>query len=85
MASSRRRPVCRHVTPRPPEGWLVMAPGAKRASKISVAQKQAGNAAQEIVTSPGGGEVSRHRSDGRARKPDTVGGGRDLFPPRDKR
>lgn len=85
MASWRRRPVCRHVTPHPPEGWLVMAPGAKRASKISVTQKQAGNAAREIMTSPGGGEVSGHRSDGRVHKADTVGGGRDLYSPRDKR
>lgn len=85
MASWRRRTVCRHVTPHPPEGWLVMAPGAKRASKISVTQNQTGNAAREIMTSPRGGEVSGHRRDGRVRKADTFGGGRDFFPPRDKR
>lgn len=77
--------MCRQVTPHLPEGWLVMAPETKHASKISVTQKQAGNAARENMTSPGGGEVSGHRNDSRVRKPVTVGGGRDLFPPRDKR
>lgn len=85
MAQSGKSPNRRHVTPHPAGGWQVVAPSAERASVRSVTQREAEIAARRIVTNLGGGEVTTHGRDGQIRKSDTVGGGSDPFPPRDKR
>lgn len=74
----------RHVVPRS-HGWAVKAPGAKRASSVHRTQAAAEAAAKRIVSRRGGGEVVVHRPNGRIRDADTVGRGRDPFPPRDTR
>ena len=84
MADSNDKPARRHVTPHSSGGWQVVAPAAERASARSVTQREAEVVARRIVTNGGGGEVTVHRRDGRVRKSDTLGGGSDPFPPRDK-
>ena len=84
MAESNNKPRRRHVTPHPSGGWQAVAPGAERASARSVTQREAEIVARRIVTNLGGGEVTVHRRNGRMRKSDTVGGGNDPFPPRDR-
>lgn len=74
----------RHVTPRADGDWNVIAPGATRPSAVLPTQSDAIDRAREIVINQGGGEVVIHRPDGRIRDSDTVGGGNDPFPPRDK-
>lgn len=79
------RPTRRHVTRHPQGGWQVRAPGAERASARTATQRDAQDVARRIVSNLGGGEVTTHGRDGRFRDSDTVGGGNDPFPPRDKR
>lgn len=80
-----RKPVRRIVAPRAEGGYEVTAPGARRASSIEPTKKQAGQRAKEIVTNLGGGEVTYKDKSGRIVDSDTVGGGNDPFPPRDKK
>lgn len=75
----------RSVVPTPMGGWNVIKPGASRASAHLSTQKQAIDRARQIVSNDGGGEVRIHGRDGRIRDSDTVGGGNDPNPPRDRR
>ncbi len=78
-------PTRRIVTPHPDGGWQVKAPGADRASVRTRTQAKAQQVARKIVTNLGGGEVTTAGRNGRFRDSDTVGGGNDPMPPRDKR
>ena len=75
----------RHVVPNPNGGWDVVAPNAGRASAHRDTQADAIDRARDIVTNAGGGEVRIHGRDGQIRDTDTVGGGNDPLPPRDKK
>ena len=66
-------------------GWDVVAPNADRASAHRDTQAEAIERAREIVTNAGGGEVRIHGRDGKIRDSDTVGGGNDPLPPRDRK
>ena len=79
------KPVRRIVAPRKEGGYEVKAPKAQRASAIEPTKRQAGQRAKQIVTNLGGGEVTYKDKKGRIVDSDTVGGGNDPFPPRDKR
>jgi hypothetical protein len=68
-----------------PNGWAVIAPGAKRASNVESTQAAAERRAKEIVSKLGGGEVRIQGRDGRFRDSDTVPPGRDPNPPRDRK
>ena len=79
------RPTRRFVSPHPDGGWQVKAPAADRASARARTQADAQAIARRIVTNLGGGEVTIAGRNGRFRDSDTVGGGNDPMPPRDKR
>lgn len=82
---SGNKPVARHVVRNPKGGWDVRAPGSSRASAHAETQSKAETRAKEIVRNKGGGEVRVHGRDGRIRDADTIKGGNDAHPPRDKR
>jgi hypothetical protein len=75
----------RHVVPNPDGGWDVVAPHAQRASAHTDTKAEAGARAREIVDNAGGGQVINHNKNGEISNPNTVGGGNDPFPPRDKK
>lgn len=75
----------RHVVPNPEGGWDVTKPHGSRASAHTDTQQQAIDRARDIVTNLGGGEVRIHGRDGQIRDSDTVGGGNDPNPPRDRK
>jgi hypothetical protein len=68
-----------------PQGWAVKAPHATRASSVSTRQSDAESRARNIVTNLGGGEVVTQNRQGKWRDSDTVGGGSDPFPPKDRK
>lgn len=79
-------PVRRIVEPNTKgDGYRVVAPKAKQASAVEPTQRAAGKRATEIVTNLGGGEVTYKDAKGRIVDSDTVGGGNDPNPPRDKK
>ena len=65
--------------------WAVKAGNADRASGVYGTQGQAEQAAKGIVRNLGGGEVRIQGRNGHWRDSDTVGGGNDPFPPRDRK
>ena len=79
------KPVRRIVSPDPDGGYRVDAPGSQRASAKEPTKRAAGQRAKEIVTNLGGGEVTFRNDKGQIENSNTVGGGNDPFPPRDKR
>lgn len=66
-------------------GWAVKKPGAERSSSLHDTQREAEQAAKEIVSNLGGGEVRIQGTDGKWRDSDTVAPGNDPFPPRDRK
>lgn len=79
-------PVRRIVEPNTKgDGYRVVAPNAKEASAVEPTKKAAGKRAKEIVTNLGGGEVTYKDAKGRFVDSDTVGGGNDPHPPKDKK
>lgn len=75
----------RHVVPNENGGWNVVKPGGERSSAHTDTQQEAVDRARTIVTNLGGGEVRIHGRNGQIRDSDTVGGGHDPNPPRDRR
>jgi hypothetical protein len=65
--------------------WAVVDVDAERASSLHDTQSQAEQRAKQIVSNLGGGEVRVQGRDGRWRDSDTVGGGNDPNPPRDRK
>lgn len=64
--------------------WVNKRNDADRASSLHKTQKQAENAAKEMLKNQGGGEVTVQGTDsGRFRKKDTVAPGNDPCPPKD--
>ncbi len=68
-----------------PEGWAVKAPNATRASGVYGTQSAAEQAAKQIVSNHGGGEVRIQGRHGQWRDSDTVPRGNDPNPPTDRR
>lgn len=68
-----------------PNGWAVMAGGARKASSVHETQAQAIDAARMAVISRGGGEVRIQSRNGKWRDSETIAPGNDPFPPRDTR
>lgn len=66
-------------------GWAVKKSGAERSSSLHNTQRAAEQAAKEIVSNLGGGEVRIQGTDGKWRDSDTVAPGNDPFPPRDRK
>lgn len=80
MGKNNDRYVVKHE-----DGWAVKKPGADRASSIHDTQRAAEQAAKEIVSNMGGGEVRIQGRDGQWRDSDTVPPGNDPVPPRDRK
>ena len=86
MANPDKRGQARRDVVRRPDGnWAVTRPGSQRASAVAPTQRAAEQRAKGIVGNLGGGEVRIHGRDGRIRDSDTVRGGNDPNPPRDRR
>jgi excisionase family DNA binding protein len=68
------------VSPRHGE-WVVQKPGAARVSSVHSTQREAQDAAREILREDGGGELVTHERDGTIRLKDTIHRP-DPFPPR---
>ena len=68
-----------------PNGWAVMARGARKASSVHETQAQAIDAARMAVINRGGGEVRIQSRKGKWRDSETIAPGNDPFPPRDTR
>lgn len=83
--NSTHSPNRRNVTPSGDGNWAVHKPGASRASSVQPTQAAAIDRAREILLNDGGGELTIHGRDGRIRDSDTVGGGNDPNPPKDKK
>ena len=64
--------------------WANKRQDAERASSLHDTQREAENAAREMLRKQGGGELSVHSRKGEIRSKDTVSPGRDPFPPRDE-
>jgi hypothetical protein len=62
--------------------WVNKRNDSDRASSLHTTQKEAENAAKEMLRNQGGGEVTVQGTDkGQFRKKDTVPPGNDPFPP----
>lgn len=78
-------PERRIVQPSPEGGYEVIKPHHERASAKAPTEKQAYERAKEIVTNLGGGEVTIKDQKGHIKNSNTVGGGNDPNPPKDKK
>ncbi len=64
--------------------WANKRNDSDRASSVHSTQKEAENAAKEMLRNQGGGEVTIQGENGRFRDKDTVKPGNDPNPPKDK-
>jgi hypothetical protein len=67
------------------DGWAVKKTKAGRSSSVHSTQKEAEKRAKQIVDNLGGGEVRIQGKSGPFRDSDTVRGGNDPNPLRDRR
>jgi len=74
----------RTVSRRPDGTWENKRHDADRASSLHATQKEAEQAARDMLRNQGGGELITKGVDGRIRSKDTIALGRDPNPPRDK-
>lgn len=80
MSKGRDRTVSR----RPDGTWENKRNDADRASSLHKTQKEAEQAAKEMLRKQGGGELTVLGVDGKIRSKDTIPPGNDPNPPRDK-
>ena len=73
----------RMVYKRPNGTWANKRNDSDRASSVHDTQKEAENAAREMLKNQGGEELTTKGVDGKIRSKDTIPPGRDPFPPRD--
>lgn len=66
------------------QGWVNKRIDADRASSRHKTQKEAVEAAKEMLSNQGGGELIVKGQDGKIRSKDTVAPGNDPNPPRDR-
>lgn len=64
--------------------WVNKRNDSDKASSVHDTQKDAENAARQMLKNQGGGELSIKGMDGKIRSKDTVGFGNDPNPPKDK-
>lgn len=64
--------------------WVNKRNDAGKASSVHDTQKEANNAAKEMLRNQGGGELTAKGRDGKIRSKDTIPPGNDPLPPRDK-
>jgi hypothetical protein len=74
----------RFVHPRPDGSWANLRPGASRPASVHDTQQAAIQAARQMLTNAGGGELSVAGRNGQIRTKDTIAPGNDPCPPRDK-
>jgi hypothetical protein len=74
----------RTVSRRPTGEWENKRNDADRASSLHKTQKEAAQAAKEMLQNQGGGELTIKGIDGKFRSKDTIIPGNDPCPPRDK-
>lgn len=79
MAKQKSRTVYR----RPSGAWVNKRDDASRASSVHDTQKEAEEAARDMLRREGGGELTTHGVDGRIRSKDTVAPASDPNPPKD--
>ena len=63
--------------------WVNKRQDAERASSVHHTQREAEQAARDLLQKQGGGELTTKGVDGRIRSKDTIAPGRDPIPPRD--
>lgn len=73
----------RVVSQRPDGKWANKRNDADRASSLHDTQKDAAEAAKEMLVNQGGGELSIKGLNGKIRSKDTIAPGNDPNPPRD--
>jgi len=64
--------------------WANKRHDAERASSIHDTQRDAVDAAREMLRNQGGGELNTHGRNGQIRSKDTIWPGNDPNPPKDK-
>lgn len=64
--------------------WINKRNDAEKASSVHRTQKEAEEAAREMLTNQGGGELITKGLDGKIRSKDTIEPGNDPNPPKDK-
>ncbi len=74
----------RMVSRRPDGTWENKRNDSDRASSVHTTQKEAENAAKEMLRNQGGGELTTKGVDGKIRSKDTIQPGNDPNPPKDK-
>ena len=79
MSKGRDRIVYR----RPDGKWANKRNDSDRASTVNETQKEAQDAAREMLGNQGGGELTTKGVDGRIRSKDTIDPGNDPNPPKD--
>ena len=73
------------IISRRPEGiWENKRNDADKASSLHKTQRDAENAAREMLKNQGGGELTTKGLDGKIRSKDTIAPGNDPNPPKDK-
>ena len=74
----------RSVSRRSDGHWANKRNDANKASSVHDTQKQANNAAREMLSNQGGGELTTMGRDGKIRSKDTIPPGNDPNPLKDK-
>lgn len=74
----------RTVSRREDGQWANKLNDASRASSVHRTQREAEAAARAMLVNQGGGELTTKGVDGKIRSKDTIGGGSDPNPPKDK-
>ena len=80
MSKSRDRTISR----RSDGSWENKRNDASKASSVHRTQKEAEQAAREMLRNQGGGELTTKGRDGKIRSKDTIAPGNDPNPPKDK-
>ncbi len=73
----------RNVFPTDDGRWANQRQGAGQPASVHDTQREAEEAAREMLRNSGGGELITHGRDGQIRSKDTIGKP-DPFPPRDR-
>lgn len=73
----------RSVSRRSDGQWANKRNDANKASSLHDTQKQANDAAREMLSNQGGGELTTMGRDGKIRGKDTIAPGNDPNPPKD--
>lgn len=78
------KPQDRVVSQRPDGSWANKRNDADKASSLHPTQREAQQAAKEMLQNQGGGELTTLGRDGKITSKDTIAPGNDPNPPRDR-